>query len=97
MTLTSSVQAPFAHPLIDPNYFAEEYDRTMSIGGLRPRRDHGAAGVPAVPARRAPARPRVRSDAEVFTYAKRHGKTDYHPVGTCKMGVDALAVRRIPS
>jgi choline dehydrogenase-like flavoprotein len=36
--------------------------------------------------------PEVRSDAEVLAYARRHGKTDYHPVGTCKMGVDATAV-----
>jgi choline dehydrogenase-like flavoprotein len=34
----------------------------------------------------------VQSDADVLAYARQHGKTDYHPVGTCKMGVDALAV-----
>jgi choline dehydrogenase len=34
----------------------------------------------------------VQSDTEVLAYARQHGKTDYHPVGTCKMGVDAQAV-----
>jgi choline dehydrogenase-like flavoprotein len=84
---------PFAHPLIDPNYFAEEYDRAMSIGGLRLAREIMAqpAFAPYLRAERLPG-PEVRSDAEVFAYAKQHGKTDYHPVGTCKMGVDAMAV-----
>jgi choline dehydrogenase-like flavoprotein len=84
---------PFVHPLIDPNYFAEEHDRRMSIGGLRLAREIMAqpAFRPYLRAERLPG-PEVQSDAEVFTYAKRHGKTDYHPVGTCKMGVDAMAV-----
>jgi choline dehydrogenase-like flavoprotein len=84
---------PFAHPLIDPNYFAEEYDRAMSIGGFRLAREIMAqpAFRPYLRAERLPG-PEVQSDAEVFAYAKRHGKTDYHPVGTCKMGVDAMAV-----
>jgi choline dehydrogenase-like flavoprotein len=84
---------PLAHPLIDPNYFAEEYDRAMSIGGFRLAREIMAQ--PAfhrfLRAERLPG-PEVRSDAELLAYAKRHGKTDYHPVGTCKMGVDAMAV-----
>jgi choline dehydrogenase-like flavoprotein len=84
---------PLAHPLIDPNYFAEAYDRAMSIGGFRLAREIMAqpAFRPYLRAERLPG-PEVRSDAEVLAYARQHGKTDYHPVGTCKMGVDAMAV-----
>jgi choline dehydrogenase-like flavoprotein len=65
----------------------------MSIGGFRLAREIMAqpAFRPYLRAERLPG-PEVRSDAEVLAYARRHGKTDYHPVGTCKMGVDATAV-----
>ncbi len=92
-TVRLAAADPFIHPLIDPNYFAEEYDRAMSIGGFRLAREIMAqpAFRPYLRAERLPG-PAVQSDAEVFAYAKQHGKTDYHPVGTCKMGVDAMAV-----
>jgi choline dehydrogenase-like flavoprotein len=84
---------PFAHPLIDPNYFAEDYDRRMSITGLRLAREIMAqpAFRPYLRAERLPGL-QAQSDVELVAYARHHGKTDYHPVGTCKMGVDALAV-----
>jgi choline dehydrogenase-like flavoprotein len=84
---------PFAAPLIDPNYFAEEYDRKISIGGFRLAREIMAqpAFAPFLRAERLPG-PEVKSDAELMAYAKKHGKTDYHPVGSCKMGTDTLAV-----
>ena len=73
--------------------FAEEYDRAMSIAGFRLAREIMAqpAFRPYLRAERLPG-PDVQSDAEVLAYARQHGKTDYHPVGTCKMGVDAMAV-----
>jgi choline dehydrogenase-like flavoprotein len=84
---------PFEDPLIDPNYFAEAYDRTTSIGGLRLAREimAGPAFRPYLRAERLPG-PEAQSDAELLAYARQHGKTDYHPVGTCKMGVDETAV-----
>jgi choline dehydrogenase-like flavoprotein len=84
---------PFAAPLIDPNYFAEEYDRRISIGGFRLAREIMAqpAFRPFLRAERLPG-PEVQSDAELMAYARQHGKTDYHPVGSCKMGIDPMAV-----
>jgi choline dehydrogenase len=34
----------------------------------------------------------VNSDEEIINYVRQSGGTDYHPVGTCKMGHDDLAV-----
>jgi choline dehydrogenase-like flavoprotein len=84
---------PRAHPLIDPNYFAEEYDLKTSIAGFRLAREIMAqpAFRPFVRAERQPG-PEVESDADLMAYARQHGKTDYHPVGSCKMGVDEAAV-----
>ena len=36
--------------------------------------------------------PEVRSDSELRDWLKRAGGTTLHPVGTCKMGNDELAV-----
>jgi choline dehydrogenase-like flavoprotein len=36
--------------------------------------------------------PQAQTDADIVAYASKFSKTDYHPVGTCKMGVDAMAV-----
>ncbi|TGR92548.1 alcohol dehydrogenase, partial [bacterium M00.F.Ca.ET.191.01.1.1] len=34
----------------------------------------------------------VRSDDEILAYLRAEALTVYHPVGTCKMGTDAMAV-----
>lgn len=36
--------------------------------------------------------PSVQSDEQWLDFARRNGQTIYHPVGTCKMGQDPLAV-----
>ena len=84
---------PFAAPLINPNYWGDPYDREMSIRGFRLAREIMAqdAFKPYLLAERLPG-PDVQSDDEIAAYAAKHGKTDYHPVGTCKMGTDPMAV-----
>jgi choline dehydrogenase len=36
--------------------------------------------------------PHVRSDNEIVEYIRNHAQTMFHPVGTCKMGHDEMAV-----
>ncbi|MCX5497690.1 FAD-dependent oxidoreductase [Kaistia dalseonensis] len=84
---------PAAAPLIDPNYWADPYDRAMSLEGLKLAREimQQKALSPFVMAERLPG-PNVLSDKDLFDYGCRHAKTDHHPAGTCKMGIDDLAV-----
>jgi choline dehydrogenase-like flavoprotein len=84
---------PLAAPLIDPNYWADPYDREMSIRGLKLARDimRQDALKPFVLAERLPG-PDVQTDEDYFNYACAHAKTDHHPAGTCRMGLDPAAV-----
>ena len=84
---------PLAAPLIDPNFWADPYDREMSIRGLKLARQimRQDALKPYVLAERLPG-PEVRTDADYFNYACAHAKTDHHPAGTCRMGADPAAV-----
>jgi choline dehydrogenase len=84
---------PAAAPLIDPNYWADPYDREMSIRGLKLAREimRQEPLAPFILSERLPG-PEVQTDEDYFNYACAHAKTDHHPAGTCRMGVDAGAV-----
>lgn len=84
---------PLAAPLIDPNYWADPYDRDMSIRGLKLARNilRQDALKPFIVAERLPG-PDVQTDEDYFNYACAHAKTDHHPAGTCRMGSDTHAV-----
>lgn len=83
---------PHAAPLIDPKYLSSEKDREIMVKAARHAletleqsafdayriRNH-------VPAKR-------NSDDELLEHIQRSAECVYHPVGTCKMGVDELAV-----
>ena len=84
---------PKAAPLIDPNYWADPNDKEMSLKGLRLAREimKQPAFKPYVLREIIPG-PDLVSDQELAVYACANGKTDHHPVGTCKMGIDDAAV-----
>ena len=84
---------PAAAPLLDPNYWSDPHDRKMSFEGLKIARDimRQNALKPYVLAERLPG-PDLQTDAELFEYGCANAKTDHHPVGTCKMGTDEMAV-----
>ena len=84
---------PAAAPLIDPNYWAEPYDRQMALRGLAMAREILAqpALAPFLLAERNPG-PALTSEAQLVDYAYRTCKTDHHPAGGCSMGMGELAV-----
>ncbi|MCY1363413.1 Alcohol dehydrogenase [acceptor] [compost metagenome] len=84
---------PVAAPLIDPNYVADPYDLHVSVEGIKLSREimsQGALGR-YIKREHFPG-DSVRTQADYEDYARRCGRTGYHPVGTCKMGIDSAAV-----
>jgi choline dehydrogenase-like flavoprotein len=78
-------------PLIDPNFWSDPYDFKISLRGLEMARE--IMSQPALkPFVKREVLPGVNDPAALFEYACRMAKTDHHPVGTCKMGHDAMAV-----
>ncbi|PKA40607.1 GMC family oxidoreductase [Rhizobium sullae] len=92
-TVRLSSADPAAAPLIDPNYWSEPHDRKMSIEGLKIAREimQQAALKPYVLEEKLPGAGAV-TDEQLFDYGCANAKTDHHPVGTCKMGTDGMAV-----
>ncbi len=78
-------------PLIDPNFWSDPYDLKISLRGLEMARE--IMSQPALkPFVKREVLPGVSDPAAIFEYACRMAKTDHHPVGTCKMGHDAMSV-----
>ena len=84
---------PGAHPAIAPNYLATDEDRAVAVAGLKYTRRIMAADALTrfAPEEWLPG-PHVRDDADLVRAAGDLGATIYHPVGTCRMGMDELAV-----
>lgn len=85
--------APEDHPLIDPNYLADPYDRRMAVEGLKFAREVMAQKefAPLIDKERMPGR-EMKTDEDLAAYVREWAKTDYHPVGTCRIGNDKMAV-----
>lgn len=84
---------PEVYPQIQPNYLNNEADIALLIEGIR--RCRQLAASPAFDAYRgAEYTPgaQAQSDAEIVDFLRVHAHTIHHPVGTCKMGHDPMAV-----
>lgn len=84
---------PVDPPIIDPAYLTEPEDLRTLIDGIRMTREIGASAAfddwnageffPGID---------VESDDDLTAYIKRSISTWFHPVGTCRMGIDDDAV-----
>ncbi len=92
-TIMAASPDPFEAPLIRPNYLSAESDLDVMLSGIKQARAIFAA--PAIaPYSDGETRPGTPIDTidQVREFARANGTTIYHPVGTCKMGEDPMAV-----
>lgn len=84
---------PLDAPMIRANYLAGDADMRVLVEGVKISRRIGGARAFA-PYRGAETHPGigVKSDEEIAGSIRATAETLYHPVGTCKMGTDAMAV-----
>jgi choline dehydrogenase len=84
---------PLEAPAIDPNYLASDHDLKVLTAGLRLGREilGATAFQPYIGAERFPGDAQ-RSDGQIEDFVRATAETEYHPVGTCKMGSDPMAV-----
>jgi choline dehydrogenase len=77
----------FEDPEIQPNYLTDPMDRRVTLGGLRLIRRllQTPELAPFVEREMLPG-PDVSSDDELLDFARHHGTTCYHLIGTAKMG-----------
>jgi choline dehydrogenase len=84
---------PLAHPAIQPGYFATAEDRRVALDSIRfTRRIMAAPALARYRPEELKPGAQIESDEALMSAAGDLGATIFHPVGTCKMGSDSLAV-----
>lgn len=92
-TVTLANDGSRRNVLIDFNFLADQRDQKLLVEALKkareilasPKFDHlrGEEMAPGVA---------VQTDTQILDYLRQTATTVYHPVGTCKMGIDPMAV-----
>ncbi|MFM0521468.1 FAD-dependent oxidoreductase [Caballeronia jiangsuensis] len=92
-SVTLNSADPADAPIIDPAYIRDPYDLKVAVEGIRQSREimsqHALSKY--IKSEHFPGST-VRTQAQYEEYAQQYGRTGYHPVGTCKMGVDEMSV-----
>ncbi len=91
--LTLASADPLAAPRIDPNLLSVPEDLAPLLRGIRlARRIFASPAFARYRAKEVAPGEAVQTDAELETYVRAEAYTVHHPVSTCRMGTDALAV-----
>jgi len=92
-TIMATGPDPFQPPAIRPNYLSAENDVHVMLAGIKQARKIFAqpAIAPYTAGETVPCTP-VETVDDARRVAQENGTTIYHPVGTCKMGEDPMAV-----
>ena len=84
---------PFEPPEMQPNYLSTDLDRRTAVAGVKAARAIAASTAmrPYVKREVKPG-PQDTTDDALLEFCRNNGATIFHPTGTCRMGIDALAV-----
>jgi choline dehydrogenase len=84
---------PMEPPAMRPNYLSTETDRHCAIEAIKYARRLASTKAlkPYLVSEYKPGAG-VQTDGEILEFARENGATIFHPVGTCKMGSDPMAV-----
>jgi choline dehydrogenase len=84
---------PADAPAIRFNFLSTEHDRVGLLAAVRKGRELMAASpLKEVTGEEIAPGAALQGDAELLDWIRNNAETTYHPVGTCKMGSDAMAV-----
>jgi choline dehydrogenase len=84
---------PTMHPAIRYNFLSDAIDRQVLIDGVKwTRRILNAPALDGMRGSEIAPGDEVQSDSEILDWIRGNAQTAYHPVATCKMGVDEMAV-----
>ncbi len=84
---------PAVHPAISPNYLSTDGDRRVALDGIRfTRRIMAGRSLARYSPQEWKPGPELQSEEELLKAAGDLGTTIFHPVGTCRMGSDGMAV-----
>jgi choline dehydrogenase-like flavoprotein len=80
-------------PEIDHRFFSDPQDARVLVEGIKlARQIFAAAPMQSLEGREILPGPDVRTDEDILAYLRAEALTVYHPVGTARMGRDAMAV-----
>lgn len=86
-------KAPHLHPKIHLNMLATSEDQQVMIKAVKLMREiFSQSAFEQITGHEFFPGEQVQSDEEILEFVKRKANTIYHPVGTCKMGNDEMAV-----
>jgi choline dehydrogenase len=92
-TIMAQSQDPLQYPAIRPNYLSAPNDLRVLIAGIdHTRRIFAQPAMMPYSVEETVPGPGITSDEQFGEFARNAGTNVFHPVGTCKMGTDAMAV-----
>jgi choline dehydrogenase len=92
-TVRLATAEPGSAPVLNPDYYGDDRDLTTMVAALRVAREIGqASALDPWRGREAAPGPGVADEAGLRAYVARTLGTINHPVGTCRIGTDELAV-----